>query len=76
MLITAPITTTLPAKLFGLSHIGLISGTATPVHHCSGGQWAYLGGPTFDRTDSYQFIFAVYAGCSISALLCGLLIKE
>lgn len=76
MLITAPITTTLPAKLYGLSHIGVISGTITTVHHFSGGLWAYLGGAAFDRTGSYNVIFGVYAGFSAIAVLCGLLIKE
>jgi predicted MFS family arabinose efflux permease len=76
MLITAPITTTLPAKLYGLSHIGLISGAITTVHHFSGGLWAYLGGVAFDRTGNYDLIFVVYAGFSAMAILCGLLIKE
>lgn len=76
MLITAPITTTLAAKLYGLSHIGLISGAITTVHHFSGGLWAYLGGMAFDRTGNYDLIFGVYAGFSAMAILCGLLIKE
>jgi predicted MFS family arabinose efflux permease len=76
MFITAPITTTLLAKLYGLSNIGLISGVVTTVHHFSGGLWTYLGGVTFDRTGSYDLIFGVYAGFSVIALICGILIKE
>ena len=76
MLITAPITTTLLAKLYGLSNIGLISGVVTTVHHFSGGLWTYLGGVTFDRTGSYVLIFGIYAGFSVIALICGIFIKE
>lgn len=76
LLITAPITTTLPAKLYGLAHIGIISGTITTVHHFSGGLWSYLGGLAFDRTDNYSLIFGVYAGFSLMAMLCGLGIRE
>jgi len=76
MLITAPVTTTLTAKLYGMSHIGLISGIVTTVHHFSGGLCAYLGGVTFDRTGSYDLIFGVYIGLSAIALICGVVIKD
>jgi predicted MFS family arabinose efflux permease len=76
MFITAPITTTLLAKLYGLSNIGLISGIVTTIHHLGGGLWIWLGGATFDRFGSYDVILGVYAGCSAIALLCGILIKE
>lgn len=76
MFITAPITTTLTAKLYGMSHIGLVSGIVTTVHHFSGGLCAFLGGVTFDRTGSYDLIFGIYAGLCAVALICGAAIKE
>lgn len=76
MFITAPITTTLLARMYGLSHIGLISGVVTTVHHFSGGLWAYFGGAVFDRTGSYRPIFFAYACFSVLAFVCGLLIRE
>jgi MFS family permease len=76
MFITAPITTTLLAKLYGLSNIGLISGVVTTIHHLGGGLWIWLGGAAFDRFGSYDVILGVYAGFSAIAILCGILIKE
>jgi MFS family permease len=76
MFITAPITTTLLAKLFGMSNLGLISGIVTTIHHFGGGLWIWLGGAAFDRFGSYDVIFVVYAGFSAIAILCGTLIKD
>jgi nitrate/nitrite transporter NarK len=53
----APIVTTLVGKLYGFSHIGLISGVITMVHHFGGGFWAFIGGWIFDQTGSYQLSF-------------------
>jgi len=39
-LVTGPITTTLLGRLYGFSHIGLLSGFVTTVHHLGGGFWA------------------------------------
>jgi hypothetical protein len=44
MMLTAPITTTLMGRLYGLTHLGLIMVVITTVHHLGGGLWAYLGG--------------------------------
>jgi len=45
--------TLLIGKLYGFSHVGLLSGFITTIHHLGGGFWAYLGGEIFDRTGSY-----------------------
>ena len=76
MLITAPITTTLLGKLYGFTHVGIITGFITTMHHLSGGVWAYLGGMTFDRTGNYQGVFFFSALLAVVALLCALGIKE
>ena len=75
-LITAPLTATLMGKLYGLSHVGLLSGFATTVHHLAGGFWAYMGGMVFDRTGSYRVIFVISAAMCLIAIGCALLIKE
>jgi MFS family permease len=75
-LITAPLTTTLVGKLYGFSHLGLISGFITMVHHLGGGLWAYLGGLIFDKTGSYYWCFIISVGMAGIAVVCTLLIKE
>jgi len=75
-LVTAPLTATLLGRLYGLSHVGLLSGFATSVHHLAGGFWAYMGGIVFDRTGSYRLIFIISAAICLIAVTCALLIKE
>jgi MFS family permease len=74
--ITAPITTTLLIKLYGFSHVGVISGLVTTVHHIGGGVWAWWAGFVFDTTGSYNTVLAAYAIACLFASLCGLLIQE
>ena len=75
-LITAPLTTTLVGRLYGFSHIGLISGFITMIHHMGGGLWSYIGGLSFDLTGSYQWSFIASAVMACVALICTLMIKE
>ena len=75
-LITAPLTTTLVGKLYGFSHIGLISGFITMVHHMGGGLWAYIGGWSFDTSGSYRWAFIGSAVMAGIALIGTLMIKE
>lgn len=75
-LITAPLTTTLVGKLYGFSHIGLISGFITMIHHMGGGLWAYIGGWSFDMSGSYKWSFIASAVMACIALICTLMIKE
>ena len=75
-LITAPLTATLVGRLYGFSHVGLLSGFITTVHHFGGGFWAYMGGLVFDRTGSYQMIFLYSAILALIALICSMFIKE
>jgi len=75
-LMAAPIVTTLVGKLYGFSHIGLISGVITMVHHFGGGFWAFIGGWIFDQTGSYQLSFILSALMALIALLCCTCIRE
>ena len=75
-LITAPLTATLMGKLYGLTHVGLLSGFVTTVHHLAGGFWAYMGGMVFDRTGNYRLIFVLSAAMCLIAATSALLINE
>jgi MFS family permease len=76
LLITAPLNALLVGKLYGFSHVGLLSGFITTIHHLGGGFWAYLGGEIFDRTGSYDLAFILSALMALVAVLCTVLIKE
>lgn len=75
-LVTGPLTPILLGRLYGFSHIGLLSGLIFTVHYLAGGFWAYMGGVLFDRTGSYRLIWMFSAIMSLVALMATLLIKE
>jgi MFS family permease len=75
-LITAPLNPTLVGRLYGLSHVGLISGFITTFHHFGGGLWAYLGGLIFDHMGSYQLAFVISAIMALIAALSSMAIAE
>jgi MFS family permease len=75
-LITAPLTPTLLGRLYGLSHIGLLTGFIITIHHLAGGFWAYLGGLIFDKTGSYSLIFLLSLIMALMAIFSSLFIKE
>lgn len=76
LLVTAPLTTTLLGRLYGLTHLGLLTGFITMAHTLGGGMWAYASGVMFDRTGDYDLALLISAGMAIVALGCTLLIKE
>jgi MFS family permease len=76
LLVTAPLTTTLLAKLYGLTHLGFVSGFIVMAHTLGGGFWAYLSGVIFDRTGDYDLALLISAGAAALALLCTVFIKE
>ncbi len=75
-MVTAPLTATLAGRLYGFTHVGLISGFITTVHHLGGGFWAYMGGLLFDKTESYQIIFVLSAALAVIAMISALLLNE
>ncbi len=75
-LITAPLTPALMGRLYGLSHIGLLTGFVITIHHLAGGFWAYLGGLVFDTTGSYKLVFVLSVIMAFMAVFSSLLIKE
>jgi MFS family permease len=76
LLVTAPLTTTLVATLYGVKHIGFISGFINTIHGLGGGLWVYLGGLIYDQTGDYDLAFLISAGMAGIALTCTLLIRE
>lgn len=75
-LVTGPLITITLGRLYGFSHIGLLSGFVTTVHHLGGGFLAYLGGFLFDWTGSYQWSFILSAVMALIAMVCSILLKE
>jgi MFS family permease len=75
-LISAPLLPVLTGKLFGFSHVGLISGFLTTFHYLGGGLGAYVGGLIFDNTGSYQNAFLLLALMSLVSAFCCTLIQE
>lgn len=75
-LISANLNPILMGKLYGLSHIGLLSGFITTLHHIGAGFWAYVGGLVHDYTGGYQLIFLLLALMSFLTGICCFLIKE
>ena len=76
LLVTAPLNTTLVGRLYGFTHVGLISGFITTIHHLGGGFWAFIGGVLFDKTGSYQITFTLSAALAVIAIISSLAIKE
>lgn len=64
---SAPITTVLVRKRYGVANIALLTGTVTFVHHAAGGLGAFLGGAVFDRFGSYGAALALAGALSAAA---------
>ena len=75
-LVTALLTPTLVADLYGVTHLGFISGFITTVHMFGGGLWTYLGGVLFDQSGNYDLALVVSAVMSGVALICTFFIRE
>ena len=75
-LITAPLLPVLTGKLYGFSHVGLISGFITTFHHLGGGLGGFIGGLFYDKTGSYEGAFFLLALMSLVASFCAVWIKE
>jgi MFS family permease len=76
LLMTAPLATTLAGALYGMTHIGFISGFINTAHMLGGGLWTYLGGLIFDVTGDYDLAFLISAALAALAFGCTLFIRE
>jgi MFS family permease len=75
-LVTAPLTPTLVGRLYGFSHVGVLSGFITTVHHLGGGFAAWGGGVLFDMTGSYQAVLVISAILAAIAAVSTMLIRQ
>lgn len=75
-LITAPLTPLLIARLYGGTHLGILTGFVNTVHFLGGGVWAYGAGVVFDKTGSYQLAFIFSAVAAVVATVCSVCIAE
>jgi len=75
-LVTAPLTPTLVGRLYGFSHVGVLSGFITTVHHLGGGVAAWGGGVLFDLTGSYQTVLTISAVMAAIAVVSAMLIRQ
>jgi MFS family permease len=75
-LVTALLTPTLVGDLYGVTHLGFISGFISTVHMFGGGLWTFLGGVMFDRSGNYNLALLISAGMAAVALVCTLFIRD
>ena len=75
-LVTAPLTPTLVGRLYGFSHVGVLSGFITTIHHLGGGLAAWGGGVLFDLTGSYQTVLIISAVMAATAVASAMLIRQ
>ena len=76
LLVGAPLTPILVGKMYGLSHVGFLTGIFVTIHHLGGGFWAYVGGIIFDHTGSYRMAFIISALMAMAAFISMMLIRE
>lgn len=75
-LITAPLTPMLIGKLYGILHLGILTGFINTAHFLGGGFWAYMAGVIFDVTGSYQLAFVLLAIMAFVAVVSMIFLKE
>jgi len=74
--VTAPLIPLLIVKLYGGTHLGVLTGFVNTLHFLGGGLWAYGAGVIFDRTGHYQTAFWISAVAAVVAIACSALIVE
>jgi MFS family permease len=75
-LIAAPLTPMLVGKLYGVLHLGVLTGFINTAHFLGGGFWAYMAGVIFDLTGSYQLAFILLTVMAFIALVSMFFVKE
>ena len=75
-LITAPLTPMLIGKLYGVMHLGVLTGFINTSHFVGAGFWAYMGGLIYDKTGSYQLAFVLLAVMALVACVSMFFLQE
>jgi len=73
---TVPLTNGVVATVFGVRNMAMIGGVAFLFHQIGAFLGGWLGGFLFDRTGSYESVWAICVGLSVIATLLNLPIKE
>ena len=73
---TVPLTNGVVATVFGVRNMAMIGGVAFFFHQVGSFLGGWLGGYVFDRTGSYDSVWAICIGLSVIATLLNLPIKE
>ena len=73
---TVPLTNGVVATVFGVRNMAMIGGVAFLFHQIGAFLGGWLGGYLFDRTGSYDSVWAICIGLSVVAMLLNLPIKE
>src|SRR5690606_33964156 len=64
---TVPLTTALVGRIFGLTHLGTLSGIAFLGHQVGAILGVWLGGAVFDATGSYDLVWWACIGLGLLA---------
>jgi MFS family permease len=75
-LATVPLTNGVVATVFGVRNMAMIGGVAFVFHQVGAFLGGWLGGYLFDRTGSYDAVWAICIGLSVIATLLNVPIKE
>jgi predicted MFS family arabinose efflux permease len=69
LMASAPLGSAIVSELYGMRHVGTLTGLVFWVHHLGGALGAYVGGITHDLTGHYTAAFAAAGALAIIALL-------
>ena len=73
---TVPVTNATVAQIFGVAHLSMLSGFVFFSHQIGSFLGVWLGGVLYDRTGSYDVVWAIAIGLGVLAALVNLPIKE
>jgi MFS family permease len=73
---TVPPTNALVAQIFGVAHLSMLSGFVFFSHQIGSFMGVWLGGYLYDKTGSYDIVWAIAIALGVAAALINLPIKE
>jgi predicted MFS family arabinose efflux permease len=73
---TVPVTNSLVAQVFGVSHLSMLSGLVFFSHQIGSFLGAWLGGYLYDLTGSYDLVWYIAIALGVAAALINLPIRE
>ena len=73
---TVPPTNAVVAQIFGVQYLSMLGGFVFFSHQIGSFLGAYLGGYLYDRTGSYDVVWAIAVALGVFALLANLPVRE